>query len=266
MRFFIHPLFILVAGLAFFYSAGHFFVALIIAVLLHESAHILAAKHYGLSPSRLALTPFGGAVNLQTEFLTVQQRNLIYLAGPAGSLLLTMFFGVLVWLFPVVFGYLEYLVVANFLVGMMNVLPVYPLDGGKVIAGLVKPKYVLWWSNLTFALVLLVAIIKFNFGWIAFAVMVLVQINWEYRATTFHDHFKRYCGAKVGKYVQCGVLSSMKLLTVYKMVDARHPTTFVVTDRNGVMFDEHALEQWLLANANDTKIAYCLDKSNTHSA
>lgn len=245
--------------MAIFYAAGHFFLALIIAVLLHESAHILAAKHYGLLPSRLALTPFGGAVSLQTEFLTTRQRNMIYLAGPTGSLLLTLFFGVLVWLFPVAFGYLEYLVAANFLVGIMNILPVYPLDGGKVVADLLKPKYVLVWSNLTFALVLLVALIKFNFGFIAFAVMVLVQINWEYRASTYHDKFKRHCTPKVGKYVQCGVLSSMSLLSAYKMIDRRRPTTFVVTDCNGVTFDESQLEQWLLSHNNDTKIAQCID-------
>lgn len=88
--------------------------------------------------------------------------------------------------------------------GAMNILPVYPLDGGKVVAGLVKPKYVLWWSNLTFAIVLLVALIKFNFGWLAFAIMVLVQINWEYRASTYQDRFKRHCTSKVGNLPNVG--------------------------------------------------------------
>ncbi len=260
VRFFVHPLFIIVAALAIFYAAGYFFLALIIAVLLHELAHLIVAKHFGLTPSRLALTPFGGAVTLQTEFLTMRQRNLIYLAGPAGSLILTLFFGVLVWLFPVAFGYLEYLVAANFLVGIINILPVYPLDGGKAVAGGIKPQYVLWWSNITFALVLLVSLIQFNFAWIAFAVMILVQINWEYRASTYHDRFNRHCAPKVGKFVQCGVLSSMSLLTAYKMIDRRRPTTFVVIDRNNLVFSERDLEQWLLAHNCEQKIADCLDK------
>lgn len=59
----------------------------------------------------------------------------------------------------------------------------------------------------------------------------------------------------------------MSLLTAYKMIDAHRPTTFVVTDRNGVTFDEQVLEQWLLANNNNTKIALlCLDKGTPHSA
>ena len=86
----------------------------------------------------MTLTPFGGVLNLKTKILTSQQKTLIYLAGPVASLLFSMFFGVLVWLFPVIFIYLEYLVAANFLVGVINLLPVYPLDGGKILKEILK--------------------------------------------------------------------------------------------------------------------------------
>ena len=258
MRFFVHPLLILVGVVAFFYAATYFFLALLIAVVLHELAHAMVAKNFGAVARSITLTPFGGAVNIEARFLTPRQRCLVLLAGPFASLIWALFFGVIIWLFPVAFGFLEYLVVANFLVGIMNIVPIFPLDGGKALAMVVKPKYILVWSNVVFALLLVISLIKFNFGLIAFALVALLQINWEYHSSTYRDKLCYSTTQKIGKFTKCAVLSSTTLFTAYKMVDKKHPTEFVVTDLQNVIFYEADLEKWLLTKPYDTCIRTCV--------
>ncbi len=258
MRLWIHPLFVLAAAVAIIFAATEFFIALIVAVILHELAHAVAAKNLGAVVSRVTLTPFGGALNLQTKILTSRQKCLIYLAGPLASLLFSVLFGVMVWLFPTIFEYLEYLVAANFLVGVMNLLPIYPLDGGKVLSQYVSPKIILIWSDLIFGGVLIWALITFHWWWIFFAVIVLLQINWEFKQSLYFDKFSYSGKPKSGKFVRCAVLSSMSLWAVYRMINTKHPTEFVVTDYHNTVFYENDLEQWLLNCPLDTVLAHCL--------
>lgn len=258
MRFFIHPLFLLTAVVAISFTATDFFIALTIAVVLHELAHALVAKHLGAVIARVALTPFGGALNLKTKILSVRQKCLIYLTGPVASLLLSMFFGVVVWLFPTIFSYLEYLVASNFLVGVINLLPIYPLDGGKVLAQLVSVKYILVGSNLVFAGLLIWNLIVFNWWWIFFSIVMIIQINWDFKQIIYYDKFSYNGSQKIGQFVRCAVLSSTSLLEAYRMVNRKKPTEFIITDQGNQMFYEADLEKWLIDYSLDTKISRCL--------
>lgn len=260
MRFIVHPLFLLTALVAICFAATSFFISLTIAVVLHELAHALVAKSLGATISRMTLTPFGGVLNLKTKILTSQQKTLIYLAGPVASLLFSMFFGVVVWLFPVIFIYLEYLVAANFLVGVINLLPVYPLDGGKILSQFVPAKVISILSNILFSIILVWNIVIFNWWWILFAVIMLIQINWDFKHIILNDKFSYRGHQKTGKFVRCAVLSSSSLLDAYRLVDRKRPTEFIVTDNQNQIFYENDLEQWIIKHEIDTKIARCLPR------
>lgn len=256
MRFKIHPLFIIAGLVAFFLATPGFFIALIVAVILHELIHALVAKHFGVSTRSVTLTPFGGVLKLNSKILSIHQKTCIYLAGPLGSLILSMLFGIMVWLFPVVFIYLEYLVAANFLVGIINIIPVYPLDGGKVLSQFIPTKIVLNLSNFLFSSILVVCILTFNWWWIAFSIMMLIQINWEYKQTIYFDKFTS--NIKVGEFVKCAVLTSTTLWEAYRLVNPKKPTEFIVTDYKNFVFYENDLEQWMLKNKISTEIVQCL--------
>lgn len=260
MRLFIHPLFILAAAVAIVFAATGFFIALTVAVVLHELAHAVVAKHLGAVVSRVTLTPFGGAINLQTKILTPRQKCYIYLAGPVASLLLSLLFGVMVWLFPNVFIYLEYLVAANFLVGVINLLPIYPLDGGKILSQYVPVKLILIWSDVIFAGVLLWSLITLNWWWTFFAIVILLQINWEFKQSLYLDKFSYAGSAKTGKFVRCAVLSTTTLFSAYQMINKKHPTEFVVTDMDNRTFYESDIEKWLIAQPFNTIIQTCMNQ------
>ncbi|MCQ2382436.1 MAG: site-2 protease family protein [Clostridia bacterium] len=234
-----------------------FLIALTVAVILHEMAHAVIAKKLGAVIAQIILTPFGGALNVQTKILTSQQKCYVYLAGPVASLLFSLLFGVLVWLFPTIFIYLEYLVAANFFVGVINLLPIYPLDGGKILSQYMSTKVIFIWSDIVFVVVLVVALIMFNWWWIFFAVVILIQINWDFKQSLYADKFSYRSGQKTGQFVRCAVLSNTTLFEAYKMIDKKHPTEFVVTDKNNQSFFESDLEQWLLQNSADTLLKQC---------
>ncbi len=258
MRFFIHPLFFLAIAVAIFFSATDFLIALTVAVLLHELAHAVIAKQVGAVVSSITLTPFGGALKLQSKILTPYQQNLIYWAGPIASLLLSLFFGVMVWLFPTFFMFFEYLVVANFIVGVVNLLPIYPLDGSKILVRYLPAKIVFIGSDICMLIVLIVAFVLHNWWWIFFTVMVLLQINWDFRQSIYSDKFNYTNKPKIGQFVRCAVLSSTTLFQAYRLVDTKHPTEFVIADKNQFTFLEKDLEQWLISYSSDTELGQCI--------
>jgi Zn-dependent protease/CBS domain-containing protein len=121
------------AALAFFGS-----------ILLHELAHSLMARREGLPVKSITLFIFGGVSSLGGEPRTPGQEFRVAIIGPLVSFILAVVFGFL-WLlayFNDVRGsppaaIAAYLALVNFLVGVFNMLPGYPLDGGRVLrAGL----------------------------------------------------------------------------------------------------------------------------------
>jgi Zn-dependent protease len=113
-------------------------VLFFISVIAHEYAHSLVAKHRGLQIKRITLFLFGGASELQQEPASAKTELLMTVAGPATSLLIAALFWAL-WIigrnlhFAALEIIAEPLALLNFVVGIFNLLPAYPLDGGRIL-------------------------------------------------------------------------------------------------------------------------------------
>ncbi len=117
-------------------SAVLFFVA----VLLHELSHSLMAKRLGLPVQNITLFIFGGVSALGAEPSSAKQEFRVAIVGPLTSFVLAALFGILAvvaWLIDAQdrpFGAIvDYLAFINLAVGIFNMLPGYPLDGGRVL-------------------------------------------------------------------------------------------------------------------------------------
>ncbi|HEY7144482.1 MAG TPA: site-2 protease family protein [Streptosporangiaceae bacterium] len=119
--------------------AALFVVLLYASVLIHELSHCVVARAYRLPVRRILLYPLGGFSEIEQEPPTPAQEFLVSAAGPAISLALAaagygVFVAVPGGLPRVLVGQL---VLANVLVGIFNLLPGLPLDGGRILrAGL----------------------------------------------------------------------------------------------------------------------------------
>lgn len=119
-----------------------FAVLLYLSVLVHELSHSVVARAFGLPVRRITLYLLGGVSEIEREPQTPFREFLVAVAGPVLSLLLALGgFGLyLVLPGPSVPSVLAAeLAIANLLVGVFNLLPGLPLDGGRVLrAGIWK--------------------------------------------------------------------------------------------------------------------------------
>lgn len=118
-------------------------ILLFASVLVHELAHSLLARAKGMPVKSITLFIFGGVSNLREEPSTAPDEFQIAIVGPASSVALAVFFA-LVWLitqpvFPVVSAIANYLAYINAALAAFNLVPGFPLDGGRVLRSIV------WW-------------------------------------------------------------------------------------------------------------------------
>ena len=133
----ITPGFLFLAAFLFYQSTSSFLVTFLLAAALHEGGHLLAARWRGVPVRALSMTAFGCILDFVDEAL-VRDRDLLWIAaaGPLCNLLFALLCvtpWVGRWRGAALFG-AEHLLLALF-----NLLPVFPLDGAVLCAGLLKP-------------------------------------------------------------------------------------------------------------------------------
>jgi len=127
-------------GATRFIVAAAFVVLLYVSVLIHELSHSLVARGYGLPVRRILLYPLGGFSEIEQEPPTPGREFLVSAAGPALSLALAAGGYGLMRVVPAdtVGGTLVHLLSwANLVVGIFNLLPGLPLDGGRMLRAVI---------------------------------------------------------------------------------------------------------------------------------
>ncbi|WP_426995805.1 site-2 protease family protein [Pseudarthrobacter sp. N5] len=123
-------------GLGAYYVAFAYAVLLLISVLVHELAHALTAKTYGWPTEKIVLNLWGGHTQFENFTATPGRSVLVALAGPAANFVLAGG----AWLVIATAGLTgvpdiltNIFMWANLLIGIFNVLPGLPLDGGRLV-------------------------------------------------------------------------------------------------------------------------------------
>lgn len=137
---------------------GLFVVALFVCVLLHEFGHALSARYYGVQTRDITILPIGGVARLDNLPEKPFQEFVVALAGPAVNVviytLLAIFlyfvysvqfsFGELLTddsnelIVDPVLGFLVTLMQANLMLVVFNMIPAFPMDGGRVLRALLS--------------------------------------------------------------------------------------------------------------------------------
>lgn len=120
-------------------------VLLFLSVLLHELSHSLMSKRYGIPVRSITLFIFGGISDISREPKSAYREFTISIVGPITSFLLSGIFAVLLFSFGFEFtsfadlqltkieAIMFYGFLINFLLGVFNLIPAFPLDGGRVL-------------------------------------------------------------------------------------------------------------------------------------
>ncbi len=112
---------------------------LFVSVLLHELSHSVVAKRNGIPIAGITLFIFGGVSQMAKEPDRAMTEFKMALAGPAMSFILGVVFLAIAFVIPtspvrVVLGYLG---LVNGVLGLFNLIPGFPLDGGRVLRSLI---------------------------------------------------------------------------------------------------------------------------------
>lgn len=167
-----------------FLQLGLFLIAGFVSILVHEFGHALSARAFG-AHSEITLQAFGGYATCSGKVLSRPQSFLVTAAGPAIQIVLGLgllfsrfgqwspnensdyFLGTLMWI--------------SLVWALINLLPILPLDGGRMLDAILGPRRIritLWVTLVTCAVLILVvldltrdplpAIFLAMFGWQAF--------------------------------------------------------------------------------------------------
>jgi len=106
------------------------------SVLIHELGHSFVARARGLRVENITLFIFGGVSSIEKEPDNPKDEFLVAVVGPLISLLLaTLFWLIGLYVTPdsATAALIDYLVLANLGLGLFNLVPGFPLDGGRVL-------------------------------------------------------------------------------------------------------------------------------------
>jgi Zn-dependent protease len=111
------------------------------SVVAHELAHALVARGFGIRTHDIVLSPLGGVARLDGTPASGRAEVLIALAGPAMSLAIAGAAWLALGFAPAAAaGVLGTLVWANAMLGVFNLVPAFPMDGGRVLRGLLHER------------------------------------------------------------------------------------------------------------------------------
>ena len=117
------PGFFIMLSIALLIIPVRWIISWFIAVFVHELSHFVALRLCNVSVFQISIDMFG--TDIQTDAMSTGQEIVSAIAGPLGSLLLLLFLRV--------FPYISLCALAQLL---FNLIPIYPMDGGRVVTGI----------------------------------------------------------------------------------------------------------------------------------
>lgn len=197
------------------------------SVLLHELAHAFIAIHHQVPVKKITLFIFGGVAELGQEPDKPTTEFKVAIAGPTMSLLLAAIFGGL-WLldkgFPLLAAPSEWLGRINLTLAVFNMIPGFPLDGGRVLRSLI------WTTTGDLKRSTRISAITgqvIAFGFIGFGVFMVLQGQF------FNGLWMAFIGwflqnAATATYAQVSLQQTLKNAAVWQVMSRDYP--FIPSD------------------------------------
>lgn len=137
----VHPLALMMPVAAAMLGLRREIAALMIALTVHEAAHLLAAQALGVGVEQVDLMPFGGAIRTENPYAIAPIRlAAVAAAGPAGNLLALLASAALAHWGALAPEAAVAQLRANLILMLFNLLPALPLDGGRMLYALLAER------------------------------------------------------------------------------------------------------------------------------
>lgn len=214
-----------------------------LALFLHEMAHLIVASKRGYNLKQFKLDMFGMSIELDEE-ISSKDCFAINIAGPMLNLGLSVLCMAMYWIFPLSYIYLNVFCFANLALALFNLLPLYPLDGGKIFKGMISNDKLYYRLDVAFRIVF--SLVFF----VLFIISIFDAINYFYLlmavffATSFQRRiptfsiFKHTRDKHFQKVVIVKVSIEDNLYSLIKLIRRKYYTIFYCNQIDGLYLDE----------------------------
>lgn len=135
----IHPTFWVYAIILIIQNNYIFFVASMLCIFMHEWAHAKVASSLGYYLDTLSIMPFGAMLSGENSFDDSDGAKIAF-AGPLINFALCVCLIALWWISPISYTYTKIIFDASLTLSIFNLLPIFPLDGARIIISTSKNK------------------------------------------------------------------------------------------------------------------------------
>lgn len=249
----------------------------LLCVILHEFGHFLTANYLGYKLNKITFLPFGVSISgKENVFYKPSHEILVAISGPIVNLFLLVLCLALFWSFPVLYIYLENFYIANFVTFCFNFLPVYPLDGGRVLYATLKRKFNIKKSYqiikiigfvisiILFILFIISAFYKINFTIGLTSIFLVSGLFFEDNSSFYVTNFSFLNKSKKLKQgietFTLAVNTNTKLYNVLKKLNKfKYNIVNVINEQGKIIknFTEEELNEIFILNSLDKTIGSC---------
>lgn len=135
-----HWSFFVLGLIMIYFGEGLLYFCCTITVILHEFGHAFVGKNMGYKLNTISLMPYGASLSGNNAPFKPKDEVKIALAGPLVNIFIVLIITTLWWFFPSFYAYTQNFYNANVSTILYNLLPIFPLDGGRVMLGLLSTK------------------------------------------------------------------------------------------------------------------------------
>jgi stage IV sporulation protein FB len=259
------PLFFIMLAVMIFFGGIFDIVVYFLALILHEFAHAEVAARLGYTLTKFKLMPYGASLTGNFEGVRTKDEMLIAVAGPAFNIIVAIPFVALWWLVPASYYVTEQFVYASLCVAIFNILPVFPLDGGRALLAFLSrnmPRNVAYkrlricgylFSFLFLALFVLSIVFSVNFSFALIAFFMLSSTLIPDKSSFYQRLYSMaYRSERLKKGLavkEILVDGEITLLKLSKMLSGTCFTRFIVSDlgfNTIAVIDERQVEELML--------------------
>ena len=141
VKFSVNPLFVVFVCVLIYLGYFEILFSYLIVIMLHEFAHAYIASKLGYKLNRIHIMPHGVSIGGANVYFSNRDEIYIAMAGQIFNIILCVIGVAMWWVIPTSYAVTEYFVWANIGIALVNMLPIFPLDGGRIMLGVLSSKY-----------------------------------------------------------------------------------------------------------------------------
>lgn len=239
------PLYIIASFVTIYLGGLGTFCYYFVALCMHEYSHYFVSKRLGYMLNNLSFLPYGAKLKGNTNYKNTSHEIMVALGGPFCNLLIAGFIIALWWIKPITYAYTYEFVWANLVIGIFNLLPLFPLDGGQVFLNIFKTSKT---KKIAYKIMQILGVIvsvlflcmfvysafeKINFSFIFIAIFMftlsIIPYNVDYLSSIQNIDFKLDSYAECKTYI---VSVDTNFLQLVKIINANYYYYFNFVDKN----------------------------------